>query len=92
MTTGPPLSPRRGASWNEYSRSAERVHSFFRRSRTTQNSTTMEQTSSKTYQIRIERITASTLDELTTKIEAVNLEQGESACSYELIIPIMKEL
>lgn len=52
----------------------------------------MEQTSSKTYQIRIERITASTLDELTTKIEAVTLEQGESACSYEMIIPIMKEL
>lgn len=77
MTTGPPLSPRRGASWNEYNN---------------KNSTTMEQTSSKTYQIRIERITASTLDELTTKIEAVNLEQGESACSYELIIPIMKEL
>lgn len=77
MTTGPPLSPRRGASWNEYNN---------------KNSTTMEQTSSKTYQIRIERITASTLDELTTKIEAVTLEQGESACSYELIIPIMKEL
>ena len=52
----------------------------------------MEQTSSKTYQIRIERITASTLDELTTKIEAVPLEQGESACSYELIITMMKEL
>lgn len=77
MTTGPPLSPRRGASWNEYNN---------------KNSTTMEQTSSKTYQIRIERITASTLDELTTKIEAVTLEQGESACSYELIITMMKEL
>ena len=85
MTTGSRLSPRRGASWNEYSRSDERVGQQ-------KNSTTMEQTSSKTYQIRIERITASTLDELMTKIEAVNLEQGESACSYELIIPITKEL
>ena len=51
-----------------------------------------EKTSRKTYQIRVERITAPTLDELMTKIEAVNLEAGESACSYELIITVMKEL
>ena len=36
------------------------------------------------YEIRVERITASTLEELVAKVEAVELKEGERACSYAL--------
>ena len=44
------------------------------------------------YEIRVERITASTLEELAAKVEAVELKEGEQACSYELFIPVLSEL
>lgn len=44
------------------------------------------------YKVRVEHVTASTLDELRAKAEAVQLNEGEQACSYELYIPILREL